>query len=54
VRLFIAHGVSPARLAVIGYGQFRPVDSNQTVAGRNANRRIEIIIVGSGSATPET
>src|SRR5277367_4721374 len=48
VRLFIAHGVSPARLAVIGYGQFRPVDSNQTNAGRNANRRIEIIIIGSG------
>jgi chemotaxis protein MotB len=54
VRLFIAHGLSPARLAVIGYGQFRPVDSNLTDAGRNANRRIEIIIVGSGSTSPET
>jgi len=54
VRLFIAQGLSPARLAVIGYGQFRPVDSNLTNAGRNANRRIEIIIVGSGSSSPET
>jgi len=53
VRLFTAAGVSPSRLAVIGYGQFRPVDSNQTAAGRNANRRIEVIIVGSGSNPPE-
>jgi chemotaxis protein MotB len=53
VRLFIAQGLSPARLAVIGYGQFRPVASNQTSAGRNANRRIEIIIVGSGGTSPE-
>lgn len=54
VRLFIAHGVGAARLAVIGYGQFRPVDTNQTNAGRNANRRIEIIIVGSSATSPDT
>jgi chemotaxis protein MotB len=54
VRLFIAHGVGPARLAVIGYGQFRPVDTNQTSAGRNANRRIEIMIIGSSASSPDT
>jgi chemotaxis protein MotB len=54
VRLFIARGVGAARMEVIGYGQFRPVETNQTSAGRNANRRIEIIIVGSSVTSPDT
>ncbi len=34
--------VDPKRLQVVGYGEFRPVASNKTVAGRKLNRRIEI------------
>ncbi len=41
----IEKGVSPARLAAIGYGEFRPVTSNDTVEGRGKNRRVEIVIL---------
>jgi chemotaxis protein MotB len=46
VRLFAERGVAPERLAVIGYGQYVPVQANDTVAGRNANRRVVVIILG--------
>ena len=39
------HGVQPARLATRGYGESQPVASNDTDAGRAANRRVEIKIV---------
>ena len=32
------------RLAAIGYGEFQPVDSNDTETGRLKNRRVEIVI----------
>ena len=47
VRLFAEHGVNPQRLAVVGYGQYRPLQPNSSAAGRNANRRVAIIILGS-------
>ncbi len=47
VRLFTEHGVNPQRLAVVGYGQYRPLQANSSAAGRNANRRVAIIILGS-------
>jgi chemotaxis protein MotB len=34
--------VDPQRLQVVGHGEFQPVASNQTVKGRQLNRRIEI------------
>ena len=37
--------VDPERLKVIGYGQYHPVSSNETAAGRERNRRIEIRIL---------
>jgi chemotaxis protein MotB len=46
VRLFADRGVAPDRLAVIGYGQYVPVQPNETSAGRNANRRVVVIILG--------
>ena len=52
VHLFARGGVDPARLAVIGLGEFRPAQSNGTVAGRNANRRVLIVILG-GDQAPE-
>ncbi len=50
VRLFTEHGVNPQRLAVVGYGQYRPLQPNTSAAGRNANRRVAIIILGSKHA----
>lgn len=37
-------GVDPSRLAVMGYGEYRPVSSNQSDEGRRQNRRVEIVI----------
>lgn len=47
VRLLAAGGVDPSRLAVLGLGEFRPIGSNATAAGRNANRRVLLMILGS-------
>jgi len=37
-------GVSPERLSAIGFGEYRPVASNDTKDGRKQNRRVEIVI----------
>jgi chemotaxis protein MotB len=37
-------GVDPLRLSAAGFGQYRPVASNETKEGRRLNRRIEVII----------
>lgn len=38
-------GVDPARLSAVGYGESRPIDTNRTEAGREANRRVEFTLV---------
>jgi outer membrane protein OmpA-like peptidoglycan-associated protein len=38
-------GIDKTRLTAIGYGESRPVASNETAAGRNTNRRIEVLII---------
>jgi chemotaxis protein MotB len=35
----------PKRFSAIGYGEFRPLDSNATDAGRAKNRRVEVSIL---------
>jgi len=37
--------LDPAKLTTMGYGEFRPVVSNETNAGRAKNRRVEIVIL---------
>jgi len=44
VRYLQEKGIRPERLASTGYGFYRPVASNDTPAGRAANRRIEITL----------
>jgi chemotaxis protein MotB len=34
--------VSPQRIATMGYGEYRPIESNETPDGRRKNRRVEI------------
>lgn len=41
VRLLIAFGIPPERLAATGFGEFQPVDTADTAAARTRNRRIE-------------
>lgn len=38
-------GISGERLSAIGYGEYRPVASNETKDGRKQNRRVEIVIL---------
>jgi chemotaxis protein MotB len=53
VHRFARKGISPTRLSVIGFGEFRPTQSNDTAAGRGANRRVIIVILaGEGAPTP--
>jgi chemotaxis protein MotB len=52
VHLIANSGVDPARLSVIGRGQFSPTQPNTTAAGRNANRRVLISILPPGSPEP--
>jgi chemotaxis protein MotB len=47
VRVLQAQGVDPGRLAVIGYGEQRPAQSNDTEQGRNANRRVVVVILST-------
>ncbi|HZO22133.1 MAG TPA: flagellar motor protein MotD [Steroidobacteraceae bacterium] len=47
VRVLANHGVAPDRLAVIGYGEQRPAKPNTTSEGRNANRRVVVVILST-------
>jgi|GEM_PF-196730 len=42
--LLRAYGVSGNRLTPVGYGETRPVASNETESGRRLNRRVEVLI----------
>ena len=47
VHVMMRAGIAPSRLAVVGYGQFQPVGDNATPEGRNANRRVLLVILAS-------
>ena len=38
--------ISPSRIVSVGYGQWRPVDSNEDGEHRAHNRRVELLITG--------
>ena len=46
----ISQGVSPTRIATRGLGETEPIASNETEAGRQANRRVEVSIFASKEA----
>ncbi|HYR85270.1 MAG TPA: flagellar motor protein MotB [Terriglobia bacterium] len=39
--------ISPERLSAVGYGEYRPVVSNETAEGRAANRRVDVVVLSS-------
>ncbi|MFT5232967.1 MAG: chemotaxis protein MotB [Candidatus Krumholzibacteriia bacterium] len=43
-RYFQSIGMSPARIAATGYGEFHPIADNATAEGRENNRRVEIFL----------
>lgn len=44
LQLVEVHGIDPARLSAAGYGQYRPIASNDTREGRALNRRIDVVV----------
>jgi len=51
VRYLVDEGVSGDQLRPYGYGESRPRVSNATAEGRQANRRIEVVLVEQGTLT---
>jgi chemotaxis protein MotB len=49
VNYLASQGVNPALLSAQGFGDTRPVASNDTEEGRAKNRRIEVTLVGPGT-----
>ncbi|MCK5583173.1 MAG: OmpA family protein, partial [Elusimicrobiales bacterium] len=45
LKYFVKRGVAPEKLSAVGYGEFKPLKSNDMPEGRSANRRIEINII---------
>ena len=52
VHVLSDRGVARERLAVVGFGDQHPVASNTTPQGRNANRRVTVVILSSAPGTP--
>ncbi len=44
-RDLIKRGIAPERIETIGYGESKPIDTNDTEEGRQNNRRVEIEIL---------
>jgi len=41
----VSKGISPRKLSATGYGEYHPVASNDTLEGRQKNRRVEVVIL---------
>jgi len=50
VHLFTRLGIDPQRMAAVGYGEYRPVASNDTAEGRASNRRVVLVIMSGADA----
>ena len=57
VHEFTKAGIDPLRLEIVGFGEFHPRQPNTTPEGRNANRRVAILVLEAvppgASATAE-
>lgn len=47
-------GILPSRVSAIGYGEYNSVDTNDTLEGRQLNRRVEIVILPQTTKVKET
>ena len=53
VHQFTKQGIDPLRLEIVGFGEFHPRQANDSSEGRNANRRVAVLVleaVAPGSA----
>ncbi|MDP9012966.1 MAG: flagellar motor protein MotD [Pseudomonadota bacterium] len=45
VHQFTREGIDPLRLEIVGFGEFHPRQPNTSAEGRNANRRVAILVL---------
>jgi chemotaxis protein MotB len=45
VHQFTRQGIDPLRLEIVGFGEFHPRQPNETSEGRNANRRVVVLVL---------
>ena len=45
VTWLVSHGIDKARLSSAGFGPERPIATNDTEEGRQANRRVELVVM---------
>ncbi|MGH7664190.1 MAG: OmpA family protein [Gemmatimonadaceae bacterium] len=45
----VSGGVDPSRITSKGLGEAQPIATNDTPAGRQQNRRVEVIVLGAGT-----
>jgi len=43
--LMTEQGLDPEKLSIVGYSEYKPLESNQTSDGKAANRRVDIVII---------
>ena len=54
VRLFELNGIAPARMMIAGLGEHQPVAENDSPEGRNRNRRVALVVLGTLAGSPNT
>lgn len=53
-KYLISKKVKASRMTAKGFGPTRPIDSNETVAGRDRNRRVEFTILSQADSKPSS
>jgi outer membrane protein OmpA-like peptidoglycan-associated protein len=48
----VQHGIAPSAIVAFGYGKSQPVASNTLAAGRQQNRRVELVVAGESIGRP--
>jgi chemotaxis protein MotB len=50
--LLARSAIAESRMSTMGFGKYRPIESNDTLEGRRRNRRVEIILQAAESPNP--
>jgi chemotaxis protein MotB len=54
VHQFTKQGIDPLRLEIVGFGEFHPRQPNDSNEGRNANRRVAVLVLEAAPAGDTT
>jgi len=54
VHQFTKQGIDPLRLEIVGFGEFHPRQPNASAEGRNANRRVAVLVLEAVSPMDAT